>query len=116
MSTAMDLATYRRLTRVTYSKDAFYPEFLKNVDEDTEVADLPALAEAVGLKVHLHVIQPSEELFAEDDALQNPPIAGIACEAQADYGDTYPNASLVGCWPLEEGEYIAIWVEPAGAA
>lgn len=116
MSAPMDLATYIRLTRVTYSKDAFFPHFLNSVDEDTQVADLPAIAEAVGLKVHLHIIQPGEEHFAEDGSVQNPPIAGIACQAQADYGDTYPKASLVGCWTLEEGEYIAIWVEPAGAA
>lgn len=113
MSAPMDLSTFTRLTRVTYSKDAFWPLFLNDVDETTEVADLPALAEDVGLKVHIHVFEPSEEHFEKDDS---PHVAVIAREAQDEYGDTYPNANLVGCWPLEDGDYIAVWVEPAGAA
>ncbi|WP_395831155.1 hypothetical protein [Elstera sp.] len=118
--TLMDLATYRRLTRVTYSKDAFWPSFADQADEETDVADLVALAETKGLKAHIHVFEPSEEHFHEDDSLQSPHIAAIAREAQDDFGDTYPNATLVGCWPLDDGDFIVVWVEPlaetAGAA
>lgn len=103
-----DLAAYRAATRIIFEPECFYPEFQKDAPEDDTAEAILARAAAIGVKAHLFACQPPEGATVLQAARQGK----ATCSAA-------PHADLVGCWPLETGDYVLLFTEPltpAGAA
>jgi hypothetical protein len=118
MSAPLDLATYCRLTRITYDALCFEPAFLENADEGT---DIQALAASLGLRAHLQTVEPDDSCYDTEDHMSGrPALSAVAEYAQTHSALSLSDAHLVGLWPTQDGDFLALWVEPlavsAGAA
>lgn len=103
-----DLAAYRAATRIIFQPHCFYPAFNKDAPEDQTAQQFLARATSAGVKVHAVLCEPDEGATVLDIAKDGP----AKCPE-------YGNADLIGCWPLENGDYVLVFAEPltpAGAA